>query len=121
VEWLSGIVEFYTNISPDQFITITEGQGITGVNEIKNDSDFQIFPNPAAGIITLKAGTNKWQPGDKIIVTNVLGDTEKEFRIAYETEKFEINLKSLKTKSNGILYFSIYSKSGLITRKIIKL
>jgi enediyne biosynthesis protein E4 len=121
VEWLSGTVEFYTNIFPDQFITITEGQGITGVNEIKNDSDFQIFPNPAAGIITLKAGTSKWQPGDKIIVTNVLGDTEKEFGIDYETETFEINLKSLKTKSNGILYFSIYSKSGLITRKIIKL
>ncbi|HKR03705.1 MAG TPA: FG-GAP-like repeat-containing protein [Bacteroidia bacterium] len=121
VEWLSGTIEFYANVSFDQFITITEGQGITGMNENKQNDGIHIFPNPATGIVTIKISNHQLQPGDKITITNVLGETEKEFAVQSASEKFEINLKELKAKGNGLLYFSVYSKSGLLTRKVLKM
>jgi len=120
VEWQSGTTEFYINVSTDQFITITEGQGISGLVENNPDEDIQVFPNPTTGIIIIKSEKNKLQPGDGIVITNNLGEMEKEFLINTETAKFEINLKSLKVQS-GVHYVSVFHKKDRLVHKVIKL
>lgn len=55
VEWLNGIVEYYTNITTNQFITIVQGKGITGINNerLLKINDVLIYPNPASTKITI--------------------------------------------------------------------
>ncbi len=56
VEWLNGIVEYYTNITTNRFITIVQGKGITGINNesLLKINDVLIYPNPASTKITIK-------------------------------------------------------------------
>ena len=60
------------------------------------------------------------QPGDRIVITNNLGEMEKEFLINTETAKFEINLKSIKVQSS-VHYVSIFHKKDRLVNKVIKL
>lgn len=55
VEWLNGIVEYYTNITTNRFITIIQGKGITGINDesLLKINDVLIYPNPASTKITI--------------------------------------------------------------------
>lgn len=55
VEWLNGIVEYYTNITTNQFITIVQGKGITGINNerLLKINDVLIYPNPASTKINI--------------------------------------------------------------------
>ncbi|MBK6698960.1 MAG: VCBS repeat-containing protein [Saprospiraceae bacterium] len=55
VEWLNGIVEYYTNITTNRFITIVQGKGITGINNesLLKINDMLIYPNPASTKITI--------------------------------------------------------------------
>lgn len=55
VEWLNGIVEYYTNITTNRFITIVQGKGITGINDesLLKINDVLIYPNPASTKITI--------------------------------------------------------------------
>jgi len=51
IEWPSGIIETYTDIGVDQFITATENGGITGITENSHNlpNQFELsqnFPNP---------------------------------------------------------------------------
>jgi enediyne biosynthesis protein E4 len=118
IEWLSGTQETYTAISGDQFITITEGQGITSFISAPEDNNFSVFPNPAKGKVTIKL-KHHLSGDNKIILTNNEGKNLKEY--CPKTESFQIDFKKLVKSANGIYYISLYSKTGSITRKIIAL
>ena len=55
LEWLNGTVEYYTNITKNQFITIVQGNGITGINNesLLKINDVLIYPNPASTKINI--------------------------------------------------------------------
>lgn len=55
VEWLNGIVEYYTNITTNQFISIVQEKGITNINaeSLLKINDVLIYPNPASTKITI--------------------------------------------------------------------
>lgn len=55
LEWLNGTVEYYTNITTNQFITIVQGNGITGINNesLLKINDVLIYPNPASTKINI--------------------------------------------------------------------
>ena len=55
LEWLNGTVEYYTNITTNQFITIVQGKGITGINNesLLKINDVLIYPNPASTKINI--------------------------------------------------------------------
>ncbi len=45
IQWPSGIEEIYGNLFPNQYITVTEGQGVTGVKTPQlNDASSRMFP-----------------------------------------------------------------------------
>ncbi len=48
VEWFSGSKEIFSNININQFITVTEGQGISDLTKIENNLIVKIYPNPTS-------------------------------------------------------------------------
>ncbi|MEO7174589.1 MAG: FG-GAP-like repeat-containing protein [Saprospiraceae bacterium] len=54
VEWLGQATEIFTQIFPNQFITITQGNGILGLDEISPYDEMELFPNPAKSILNVK-------------------------------------------------------------------
>ena len=54
VEWLGGTSETFVNQTCNQFITITQGQGISGMGKIENRNGVTVFPNPAKNILEIK-------------------------------------------------------------------
>ncbi|SCY90241.1 FG-GAP-like repeat-containing protein [Flavobacterium caeni] len=56
VDWPSTTAdEVFTNVSNNQFITITEGQGLKVGSFETAPIDFRIYPNPANNILNIKA------------------------------------------------------------------
>lgn len=53
IVWPSGMHEYFTEIQPDQFITITEGQGITKAPVPAQAPPLRIQPNPFTDSITV--------------------------------------------------------------------
>ncbi|MEO5572174.1 MAG: FG-GAP-like repeat-containing protein [Bacteroidia bacterium] len=120
VEWLSGTVENYAVISTDQFITITEGQGITGIVQHSPGNDFAVFPNPAKGMITVTAAQSLL-PGDKIIFTNAQGDTLDEITIASAVNSISLYIQKATENNAGVFFIILITKSGIVTKKIVRL
>jgi enediyne biosynthesis protein E4 len=55
IHWPSGMKEYYTNKSVNQFETLIEGHGTPLGSEVHNNSNLlKIFPNPARDYLTLK-------------------------------------------------------------------
>lgn len=56
IRWPSGIIDTFTNVSPNQTLFVAEGVTLSvNQNEI---SSFVMYPNPAKDFITLKSSTN---------------------------------------------------------------
>ncbi|MEO8087980.1 MAG: FG-GAP-like repeat-containing protein, partial [Bacteroidota bacterium] len=53
VEWLGGGMETFTNVSCSQFISIVQGQGMTGINKTEFEKVFDVFPNPAKDVLEI--------------------------------------------------------------------
>lgn len=55
VDWPSASPdEVFTNVSGNQFLTVTEGQGLKVGGFESNTPDFRIYPNPANDILNIK-------------------------------------------------------------------
>lgn len=73
VKWLSGVEETYSNINENQFITIVEGQGILGLNEVTPKTKLRIYPNAATDFLRIDRGNSgEWAT---IGIYNALGQS----------------------------------------------
>ena len=82
------------------------------VNFIENSEKISIYPNPVSNYVTINSNTNI----SNISITNILGETIKEFEINQNTLK--INLEPL---HNGLYFIYLTDKNKQIkTFKIIK-
>lgn len=119
VQWPSGAVQEFDALSINQFITITEGQGITSNKNLLAKSSFAIFPNPAENQLRIK-GQNL-QAGNTIVFTNSKGDTIYRQEIKKTQEEFIFDLKKIGIHQSGNYQISIISKNGVSTKQFIKL
>jgi hypothetical protein len=121
VEWLSGTIEYFTNIATDSFFTITEGQGITGMNFPEEKNNFMVYPNPTTG--NLKFDFSKVEmteenhltisdSGGKIIYSKIIG------RNSFD---LTIDLSTVKGIRQGLHYVMLSNSNGMIFKKVIKL
>ncbi|MFT3796390.1 T9SS type A sorting domain-containing protein [Flavobacterium sp.] len=55
VEWPSGATEGFDNVSGDQFINITEGEGLKVGSFQTETKDLIIYPNPAKEVLNIKS------------------------------------------------------------------
>ena len=120
VEWLSGNKEIFSNINSNQFITITEGEGILDLNKIENDLIVKIYPNPTSEWITITTDKNNFEKGSLISISDMNGRNIFEQQIQNNTNKVEINLNALRVKLKGLYNITIKNKSHLLVNKIVK-
>lgn len=120
VEWLSGSKEIFSNININQFITVTEGQGISDLTKIENNLIVKIYPNPTSEWITITTDKNNFEKGSLISISDMNGSTIFEQQIQNDTNKIEINLNSLPVKLKGLYNITIKNKSHLLVNKIVK-
>lgn len=120
VLWPSGAEEAFAAITPNQFIHIVEGQGITGIKAAREVLPFSVYPNPTSGTVTLSMEQGALQQGDKIKVTDIKGVLLKEYAIVRITPVFEMNLKHLVPQGSAC-FISIVTQKGTVTRKVVRL
>ena len=87
LKWLSGIVDRLYSVDADQMISVQEGLGIVGVNEIKKEI-FTLYPVPANDFIQVRVKDNihidnyvLFSQDGKSIKSGSVGNLEKEIKI----------------------------------------
>lgn len=119
VEWLSGLVEYFASVPVNQFLTLTEGQGISSIFHIKNNVSFDIFPNPAKESITLEAPNFKI--GDQLIFSTAAGKIISALRLETDSNRIQLSLAKQGISKSGNYFITLKTKEGNCIKKLIKL
>ena len=123
IEWPSDTVEYFTNVTTDQFIKITEGQGITGIQETRNPLKklISIYPNPNREKIFISLPGQRINEGDRVIIRNYNGYTIREIPIQHAVDKYEVDFRKNGIKANGAYLISVVTKEETFNGTFIKL
>jgi hypothetical protein len=116
VEWLGTATEIYTGLSVNEFITITEGSGISGIKNNKALPAFRMDPNPSTGYFTLHTGENGFGKNDLLRISDTSGKVVKELHIQPTQNHTVIDLHQLPA---GVYFVTLLTPAGSSTRKII--
>ncbi len=73
VEWPGTPAEYFSAGAVDQFITLVQGQGTTGINKIENDNTFVVWPNPAGNILYITYNNSHHQKETKYEILDLKG------------------------------------------------
>jgi hypothetical protein len=123
IEWPSDSVEFFTGIGIDQFIRVTEGTGITGIEEhitpLKNI--ITIFPNPNTGKIFISLPGRRIAAGDRVIIRKANGNTIREITVHQDADRYEIDLRKNEIQAGGAYLVSVITKDATYNGKFIGL
>lgn len=116
VEWLGTNPQIFTGLAINQFITINEGSGISGLSDNKAAPAFRIDPNPSGGFFTVYAGENGFSKNDLLRITDTSGKVVKEIPLTAAHGNQAIDLHQLPA---GIYFATLQTPAGNSTRKII--
>ena len=119
IEWLSGLVEYFDSIPADQFLTLTEGQGISAIKETEKTPDFSIYPNPAKENITLFSAD--FRKGNELIFSNDSGELVTKIKLENDAKELQFNLSKLSISKSGNYFIRLKTKKGSCIKKFIKL
>jgi len=113
VEWLGGADEIFVNQSCNQFITITQGQGITEIkkNEIRNK--LTLFPNPATNFLEINIADSSGKTG----ISYEIFDTKGMLIDSGELKNFRIDIAGL---PSGNYTLVLKSKLGIDSKQFSK-
>lgn len=117
IEWPSGIVQYSTAISADQFISIIESGTVTSAAEHKHKAKLKIYPNPSAGIVTITLNRS-FDPGDKISITDAFGKIVAEVSIPSATKEYVMDTKKYNLAA-GNYFITIISKAEKVTQPVV--
>jgi type IX secretion system substrate protein/ASPIC/UnbV protein/VCBS repeat protein len=111
VTWLSGTVDLFTNVTPNQILNIVEGQPLA-VADFKI-LDVQLYPNPVKDKLKIEL-KNNWNTNAKLTIYNLLGRAilSKEF----STKSTEIDLSHL---ASGIYLLKLKLGDKTVVKKVI--
>ena len=85
----------------------------TSINEIANNPNFKIYPNPSTGLINIDLGSEDYL-GLTVSVTNPLGQTILEESIS--SRKVNIDLSAVE---NGIYFISFANENERFSKRIV--
>jgi len=109
VTWLSGQVDFYENIDANVSITIVEGE-LLNIEE-PQIQQFQLFPNPAKGIVHINLGE---------IAQGVFRVYDTTGKVVLEKEvDQQQSVIDITTLSTGFYITRIFTDNGILTRKLV--
>lgn len=107
VTWLSGTVDIYNNVAPNQTLEVVEGSTL-GIDEAAFGL-ISIYPNPSSGLVVISG----LELASHLSVYNTLGQH------VYEQELDNSNNRvDLSNIAKGLYYFNISNELGSVTKKI---
>jgi enediyne biosynthesis protein E4 len=135
IVWPSGIIDRYGQIQPNIFLTAVEGQGISNVGPVKNDSPieyklYQNYPNPFNPVTQIKfsiAENGKWKSENSLVTLKVFDMLGKEVATlineklrpgTYEVS-FSINQYSGSQLPSGIYFYKLTAGDFTSVKKMI--
>jgi len=111
VTWLSGIVDLYENITPNQTLSIVEGQ-VLNIDEF-SILDIQLYPNPVNDKLQVKINNGLSDYINIELYTN-LG--KKIFSNIFNSNSIELDVTNL---SSGIYFLRFIGDEEIVAKKII--
>jgi len=101
------------NFSSDVFTSTAEGNASIGVSEDVLKAGFEIYPNPANGIVNINVNENSNETIE-IVVTDLIGNTIEKVTVN-GNEKLELNISE-----SGIYFVSVLTEGAFLsTQKLI--
>ncbi len=111
VTWLSGIVDTFTNVAPNQTLTIVENSSTLSSNNFSH-TEFKVLPNPTQGEIVISSNNSL---NLKIKIVDLMG------RIVYKNNSYTLNTSiDLESHPDGIYTITISSDTEEEVIKIVK-
>jgi hypothetical protein len=93
---------------------------VTGSDErAQNENQISVYPNPSPGMVTILFNDYVPEAGDKLLITNPLGQTVNVFELEAGQRKLELNLEGDHVKR--IYFVTVIKKSGILRGKIISI
>lgn len=89
--------------------------GVIGVEEVINELEFSLYPNPNSGILNIIY--NNELGGKELKIYNISGKLIETLLLKQGENSSQIDISSL---SNGLYLISINTERGIITSKLIK-
>ncbi|NRA91275.1 MAG: ASPIC/UnbV domain-containing protein, partial [Psychroserpens sp.] len=108
VNWLSGVEDVITNVTPNQVLEIQEGETLSVAEEQFNG--ITISPNPTSGIINFNNVNSEYavqvfdQLG-RLVLTKNISNTD--------------NSLDLSNESKGVYMLTLFNDSSSVTKKIV--
>lgn len=88
--------------------------GISGVQQLNNNSIINIYPNPTNGKFTIEMNDLLKQVQHDVSIYNVIG--EKVFQFEINNPKFEIDISK---QPAGVYLLKLQTEQGIVTKKLI--
>ena len=112
VTWLSGIEDYFYDVSANQLFSIVEGNGTLSLD--KNEtSTVNIFPNPVENFLNIKSNSTI----HSIKIYDVLG---KEINIVLVNKTDTSNTIDVSKLNSGTYFLRIYTYTGFRNVKLLK-
>jgi hypothetical protein len=112
ITWLSGTVDIFENIAPNQTLTITEGQSLS-VDEF-NEVGLNIYPNPVKNKLQIRLHNNFNIETKSIELSSLLGN--RVLSKTFTDSSVEIDTKKL---PSGVYLLKCLIGGQLITKKVL--
>jgi hypothetical protein len=112
ITWLSGTVDIFENIAPNQTLTITEGQSLS-VDEF-NEVGLNIYPNPVKNKLQIRLHNNFNIETKSIELFSLLGN--RVLSKTFTDSSVEIDTKKL---PSGVYLLKCLIGGQLITKKVL--
>jgi hypothetical protein len=112
----SGIVGETYSVTQNPLLLQYPPGTVTGVGQLEMNTDLNIFPNPATGIINITFNQNSGAL-QSISVTNMIGQELQNMNTSgSQANDYSIDLSGM---SKGIYFVRCNFASGIVTRKIV--
>jgi hypothetical protein len=88
---------------------------VTNTNEtVPVLNTVSVFPNPSGGIATVSFKDYSVEAGDKICITNTLGQVTQAYELSAGQQTLQIDFKD----SKGIYFITLTGKAGIVAAKV---
>lgn len=122
IEWPLGLVEEYTNFTPDQFYEFVEGLGYTELSEYNPNTErpMTVYPNPATDQLSIRFKEDELCKGGIIRFLDAHGSTLRTSDVSNLETELLIDLTDLSIRTG--LFFILWERkneASILTKVVI--
>ena len=113
VQWLGGSSEMFAAVACGQFITIKQGQGISGIRNDEAENAFMVYPDPAQAYLKIMLPEKSQQKKIYFEITY----TDGRLVASGELRNNSIDIRNF---SAGNYFLRLKLESGMVTKRFVK-